>query len=57
MEPELTKQSADASQEDQEDEDDEVDPLMVAKKAKQLARRGMTFNAKESGPKVCCIKQ
>ena len=53
MEPELTKESPDKSQkEEEEEEEDELDPLMLAKKAKQLARRGMSFNAKETGAKV-----
>lgn len=53
MEPELTKESPGKSQkEEEEEEEDELDPLMLAKKAKQLARRGMSFNAKETGTKV-----
>ena len=53
MEPELTKESPGKTQkEEEEEEEDELDPLMLAKKAKQLARRGMSFNAKETGAKV-----
>ena len=55
MEPELTKESPGKSQkeeEEEEEDEDELDPLMLAKKAKQLARRGMSFNAKETGAKV-----
>ena len=53
MEPELTKESPGISKkEEEEEEEDELDPLMLAKKAKQLARRGMSFNAKEAGTKV-----
>lgn len=38
------------SQEEEEDED-ELDPEVAKKKAKQLARKGITFQAKED-PKV-----
>ena len=38
-------------QEEEEDEEDGLDPAAAAKKAKQLARKGITFSAKES-PKV-----
>ena len=51
-EPDMPQQKSDSNQEEQEEEEDDgLDPAAAAKKAKQLARKGITFNAKNS-PKV-----
>ena len=52
MEPEAAQQETQESAQDQEEEDDdETDPAVLAKKQKQLAKRGVTFEAKVD-PKV-----
>ena len=53
MEPDAVQQNSQegVKQEEEEDEDDEADPAVLAKKQKQLARRGVTFEAKVD-PKV-----
>lgn len=54
MEPDTAQQNSQEGAADQEEEDeDEADPAVVAKKQKQLAKRGVTFEAKVD-PKVCC---
>ena len=53
MEPDAVQQNSQegVKQEEEEDEEDETDPTVLAKKQKQLARRGVTFEAKVD-PKV-----
>ena len=51
--PKRESPSAEEQQEEEEEEDG-LDPAAAAKKAKQLARKGITFSAKES-PKVRCL--
>ena len=53
MEPDAAQQESQESGEGQEEEEDEdeADPAMLAKKQKQLAKRGVTFEAKVD-PKV-----
>ena len=50
MEPDTSQQDAPAGQDEEEDEE-EADPVLLAKKQKQLAKRGVTFEAKVD-PKV-----
>ena len=60
MEPDAGQQESQESAQDAEEEDeDEADPAVLAKKQKQLAKRGVTFEAKVD-PKVracSCTKQ
>ena len=52
MEPDTTQQESQEAAEKQEEEDEEeADPAVLAKKQKQLAKRGVTFEAKVD-PKV-----
>ena len=50
MEPDTAQQDTQEATQEQEEED-EADPVMLAKKQKQLARRGVSFEAKVD-PKV-----
>ena len=50
MEPDTAQQDTQEAGQEQE-EDDEADPVMLAKKQKQLAKRGVSFEAKVD-PKV-----
>lgn len=50
MEPDTAHKDAQEAGQEQEEEDD-ADPIMLAKKQKQLAKRGVTFEAKVD-PKV-----
>ncbi len=52
MEPDTAQQDSQEAAADQEDEEEEGDPAVLAKKQKQLAKRGVTFEAKVD-PKVC----
>lgn len=52
MEPDTAQQDTQEPSQEQEEED-EADPVMLAKKQKQLAKRGVTFEAKVD-PKVNC---
>ena len=53
MEPDAAQQESQESAQGQEEEEDEdeADPAILAKKQKQLAKRGVTFEAKVD-PKV-----
>lgn len=53
MEPDTAQQETQESAQGQEEEEDEdeTDPVLLAKKQKQLAKRGVTFEAKVD-PKV-----
>ena len=53
MEPDAGQQESQESAQGQEEEEeeDEADPAILAKKQKQLAKRGVTFEAKVD-PKV-----
>ena len=55
MEPDTAQQETQEPGQEQEEEDD-ADPVMLAKKQKQLAKRGVTFQAKVD-PKVTCWLQ
>ena len=50
MEPDTAQQDTQEASQEQEEED-EADPVMLAKKQKQLAKRGVSFEAKVD-PKV-----
>ena len=50
MEPDTAQQDTQEASQEQEEEE-ETDPVMLAKKQKQLAKRGVTFQAKVD-PKV-----
>jgi len=52
MEPDTAQQESQEAAADQEEEEEEADPAVLAKKQKQLAKRGVTFEAKVD-PKVC----
>ena len=53
MEADTAQQESQEAAADQEDEEEEEgDPAVLAKKQKQLAKRGVTFEAKVD-PKVC----
>ena len=53
MEPDTAQQeSQEAAADQEEEEEEEGDPAVLAKKQKQLAKRGVTFEAKID-PKVC----
>ena len=53
MEPDTAQQeSQEACADQEEEEEEEGDPAVLAKKQKQLAKRGVTFEAKID-PKVC----
>ena len=53
MEPDTAQQNSQeaADKQEEEEDDDEADPAVLAKKQKQLAKRGVTFEAKVD-PKV-----
>ena len=53
MEPDTAQQNSQeaADKQEEEEEEDEADPAVLAKKQKQLAKRGVTFEAKVD-PKV-----
>ena len=54
MEPDTAQQeSQEAAADQEEEEEEEADPAVLAKKQKQLAKRGVTFEAKvdpKAGP-------
>ena len=51
MEPDTTQTQEAAQGQEEEEDEDETDPVLLAKKQKQLAKRGVTFEAKVD-PKV-----
>lgn len=54
-EPDMPKQASPSGDQEQEEEDEDgLDPAAAAKKAKQLARKGITFSAKDA-PKVAAV--
>lgn len=56
MEPDAAQQESQESAQDAEEEDeDEADPAVLAKKQKQLAKRGVTFEAKVDPKVSACL--
>lgn len=56
MEPDTAQQETQEPGQEQEEEDD-ADPVMLAKKQKQLAKRGVTFQAKVDPKVTCCLAE